>query len=206
MFTGIIEAIGELKSKRQNGEQTLLSISRPSGFDDLKYSSSVACNGICLTVVELRPDSFTVQVMNETVKKTTASLWQTGDKINLERALSLGDRLDGHWVQGHVDRTAALLERTTIRDALYLKLELPASDRALMIPQGSIAINGVSLTVAELGSGWFKVALIGHTIDNSNLPQLRVQGKVNLEYDVLGKYILSSKGSISKEWLHEQGF
>lgn len=184
----------------------MLTISRPSGFDDLKYSSSVACNGICLTVVELSTQSFTVQVMNETAKKTTASLWQTGDKINLERALKLGDRLDGHWVQGHVDRTATLLERTTIRDALYLKLELPASDRALMIPQGSIAINGVSLTVAELSSGWFKVALIGHTIDNSNLSQLRVQTKVNLEYDVLGKYILGSKGSISKEWLHEQGF
>ncbi|HOH47037.1 MAG TPA: riboflavin synthase [Candidatus Cloacimonadota bacterium] len=206
MFTGIIEALGELKSKRQNGDQTLITLSRPSSFDNLKYGSSIACNGICLTVVELRAESFTVQVMNETVKKTTVSHWQTGERINLERALKLGDRLDGHWVQGHVDKTALLLERTTIKDALYLKLELPVSDRALMIPQGSIAVNGVSLTVAELSSGWFKVALIGHTLQNSNLSLARPQSRLNLEYDVLGKYILGSKSSISKEWLHEQGF
>lgn len=208
MFTGIIEAVSTVRSQRESGGQTRASITRPPDFSDLKLGSSIACDGICLTVIELQADSFTVQIMNETVLKSTAGSWKPGYKVNLERALLLGFRLDGHWVQGHIDRKVKLLEASKLKDALYLKVELHSADRALVVPQGSIAVNGVSLTIAELGSAWFKVALIGHTLENSNLSMLRSGAMLNLEYDILGKYLLNMKtnNGISREWLYEKGF
>lgn len=208
MFTGIIEAIGTVQSRRVSGIQTLVSITRPDIFEDIKIGSSIACDGICLTVIAFDTSSFSVQIMNETVNKSTAGSWNTGYKVNLERALKLGDRLDGHWVQGHVDRHIRLLESSKHKDALYLRIELNSADKALLVPQGSITVSGVSLTISELGSGWFKVALIGHTLENSNLSMLRVGNMLNLEYDILGKYLLNMQPNtgISREWLYEKGF
>ncbi len=208
MFTGIIEAQEPLISRRTQSDKTLFTIKRPSGFTDIKVGSSIACNGICLTVLSFDASSFTVQVMNETVKKSTAGFWKEGTWINLERALRLGDRLDGHWLQGHVDTTARVLSISKIKDAVYLKLELPSEGKLLVIPQGSIAINGVSLTIAELSGSSLTVALIGHTLENTNLAKLTSSDRVNLEYDVLGKYILQMQGkqAITKEWLFETGF
>ncbi|HRY83695.1 MAG TPA: riboflavin synthase [Candidatus Cloacimonadota bacterium] len=208
MFTGIIEAIGTVQSRSKHGDQTIVRISRPESFDDLKPGSSIACDGICLTVLDFDPASFTVQIMNETVNKSTAGSWINGYKVNLERALKLGARLDGHWVQGHIDRKASLLEASKLKDALYLKIELNSADKALIVPQGSVTVNGVSLTVAELGSGWFKVALIGHTLEHSNLSLSRSGTLLNLEFDILGKYLLNLKNNtgISREWLYEKGF
>lgn len=208
MFTGIIESIATVQSRRMIGDQTQVKITRPESFDDIKLGSSIACDGICLTVIELDQASFTVQIMNETVSKSTAGSWINGYKVNLERALKLGARLDGHWVQGHIDRKSKLLEASRLKDTLYLKLELHSTDRSLVVAQGSISVNGVSLTIAELSSGWFKVALIGHTLENSNLSLLRSGAMLNLEYDILGKYLLNMKtnADISREWLYEKGF
>lgn len=208
MFTGIIEALEPLISRRTQADSMLFTIKRPSGFTDIKVGSSIACNGICLTVLSFDTSAFTVQVMNETVKKSTAGMWKEGDQINLERALRLGDRLDGHWLQGHIDTTSKVLSISKIKDAVYLKLELPSDGKPLVVTQGSIAINGVSLTIAELSSSSLSVALIGHTLENTNLAKLTNSDRINLEYDVLGKYILQMQGkqAITKEWLFEKGF
>jgi len=142
------------------------------------------------------------------MQKTTAAKWLSGNKVNLERALQIGSRLDGHWVQGHIDTTTALLETKTINSTLYLTFALPASDKLLVVPQGSIAINGVSLTISSLKTGRFSVSLIGHTLDNTNLAELSLGNKVNLEYDILGKYVLqyNQQKQISMELLNEQDF
>ncbi len=208
MFTGIIEAVKSVKSIRTVSGKTNVTIARPDNFTDLKVSSSIACNGICLTVIKLDKESFTVEIMNETMKKSNAGKWWNGELINLERALQVGSRLDGHWVQGHVDTTTPLLETKTVNSTLYLTFALPSKENALVVKQGSIAINGVSLTVSDLKTDRFTVAIIGHTIDNTNLPKLALGSYVNLEYDILGKYILHQKdrNSLDLEYLNEQGF
>jgi riboflavin synthase len=193
MFTGIIEAVSQITSIRQSEGKALITISRPQDFTDLKISSSIAVNGICLTVTEFLTDRFTVQVMRETLQKTTAAGWKTGDKVNLERALEIGSRLDGHWVQGHVDKTSALLESRILGGTLYLAFALDSTDQPLVVPQGSIAINGVSLTISELKANRFSVALISHTIENTILFNLPIGSKVNIEFDVIGKYLLRMK-------------
>lgn len=189
MFTGIITALSPIKNIRTFARGKYLTIVRPSNYEDIKIGSSIACNGICLTVLEFDNESFTVQLMDETLQKTTAGAWKIGDMLNLEQALKIGDRLDGHWVMGHIDRAVKFLRKQQQGSAYYY-FELHHQDRRLVIPQGSIAINGVSLTVASLGAREFAVALIEHTSKNSNLPLLRNGDKVNLEYDALGKYIL----------------
>jgi riboflavin synthase len=148
-----------------------------------------------------------VEIMNETMQKTTAGKWQNGETINLERALQVGSRLDGHWVQGHVDTITPLLETRTINSTLYLTFALPSQDKLLLVPQGSIAVNGVSLTISELKTDRFTVALIGHTISNTNLSKLTTGSKVNLEYDILGKYLLrkNEQNTVSMEFLNEHG-
>ncbi len=194
MFTGIIEASGKLISVYpQSGKKTLL-ISRPDSFSDLKNGSSIACDGICLTVLDFDFTAFQVQIMNETIQKSTVKHWQPGRVLNLERALMLGARLDGHWLQGHVDRELRLISHQKINNTDYLRFELVNADRALLVSQGSIAINGVSLTIADLRSDSFSVALIGHTWDNSNLSNLMPGDRVNVEYDILGKYIHRMQG------------
>lgn len=190
MFTGIIEATAPILAISSKAGGKYLKISRPDFFSDIKIGSSIACNGICLTVLEFDTASFTVQVMNETLSKSNASIWRNGDVLNLERALRLGDRLDGHWVMGHIDRAVKFLRKEQRGSTWYYHYELPSQDRQLMIPQGSIAINGVSLTVASLTTRDFAIALIEHSLQNSNLPQVKPGALVNLEYDALGKYML----------------
>jgi riboflavin synthase len=193
MFTGIIEAISPIESIASDAGSKYIQIARPQAFDDLKVGSSIACNGICLTVLKFDQSSFTVQIMNETSLKSTANAWKNGDILNLERALKIGDRLDGHWVQGHIDRPVKFLRKEQINQTMYYHFELHHQDKQLMIPQGSIAINGISLTVASLGSREFSVALIKHTAENSNMDYIKAGTLVNLEYDALGKYVLRSK-------------
>lgn len=183
-------------------------ISRPGSFDDIAKGSSIACNGICLTVVSFTDSTFTIEVMAETITKSNARFWQAGTKLNLERAMKIGSRLDGHWVQGHVDSTSTLMDRHDERGTTYLRFHLCREHAGLVAPQGSIAINGVSLTIARLDGNSFSVALISHTLENSNLSALRAGTEVNLEYDIVGKYLLrqNAKPQMTMEWLHEQGF
>jgi riboflavin synthase len=208
MFTGIIESVQPIKAIRQVSGKKHVIIARPQLFTDLKNGSSIAVNGICLTVIEFSPEAFTVEIMNETLKKSTAGKWINGEPVNLERALQVGSRLDGHWVQGHVDTVSPLLETRTVNSTLYLTFELPSQARQLVVPQGSIAVNGVSLTISELKSERFTVALIGHTLTNTNLQKLSIGNKVNIEYDILGKYLQhkNDKNAVSLEFLNEQGF
>ncbi len=194
MFTGIIETQSKLLAVQPQSGKKILRIAKPEFFTDLKSGSSIACDGICLTVLEFDNTSFQVQVMNETLQKSTAQNWQTGRILNLERALQLGARLDGHWVQGHVDRELRLISHHKLNNTDYLKFELVNADRALLVLQGSVALNGVSLTIADLRSDSFSVALIGHTWDNSNLGNLKPGDRVNVEYDILGKYIQRIQG------------
>lgn len=208
MFTGIIEAVGPIISLNDRGGKRYLKLQRPPSFENIKEGDSIACDGICLTVISLDKSSFEVELMAETLKKSTAASWKIGSKINLERALRVGDRLDGHWVQGHVDSVLTLKQIRTIDQTPYYYFNYPKEDAELLVPQGSICLNGVSLTLAELNPTSFAVALIGHTLQNSNLSLLSVGAKVNVEYDILGKYILRKQQlkPISEEWLHEQGF
>jgi riboflavin synthase len=199
MFTGIVEAVSTLISVKRGAGKNHYTITRPKNFDDLIISSSIAVNGICLTVIAFDTASFTVEVMNETLQKTTAANWKIGEKLNLERAIKIGGRLDGHWVQGHIDKTAALLQSRTIRETLYLSFALAAEDKALVVPQGSISINGVSLTISELLTNRFTVALIGHTLENTNLKKVPIGQPVNLEFDILGKYLLRQRGSKTEQ-------
>lgn len=194
MFTGIIETQSKLLSLQPQSGKKLLRIAKPNFFTDTKIGSSIACDGICLTVLEFDAASFQVQIMNETLQKSTARNWQTGRILNLERALQLGSRLDGHWLQGHVDRELRLISHHKVNNTDYLKFELVNADRALLVPQGSVALNGVSLTIADLRSDSFSVALIGHTWENTNLSNLKPGDRVNVEYDILGKYIQRMQG------------
>lgn len=208
MFTGIIKATAKvLRSVPERGIR-VVSIERPAAFSDLYEGASIACDGICLTVLRFDKTYFAVEVMAETLAKTTAGSWDTGTLLNLEPALKIVDRLDGHWVQGHIDRVTKLLESRVSGSTTYLRFAFDPRDRQLLVPQGSIAINGVSLTVAELTSSSFSVALISHTLQNSNLGKLAPGAAVNLEYDILGKYVaaLGKNNSASLESLYEQGF
>jgi riboflavin synthase len=208
MFTGIIEAVAPILSIRKGNNAWLARISRPESFDDLAVGASVACNGICLTVVDHTSAEFSVELMAETLAKSNARHWRSETRINLERALQIGGRLDGHWVQGHVDRASRLLERKDEHGSSYLRFALDRDDSRLVVPQGSIAINGVSLTIARLDTASFSVALISHTLQNSNLGIIKTGEEVNLEYDIIGKYLARQKDNpeITMEWLHEKGF
>ena len=189
MFTGIVETTSRVMRTQNSSGVKAITIELPKSFNDLKTGSSIACDGICLTVTQLNTDSFNVEIMQETVQKTTAGNWNKGTILNLERALKLEDHLDGHLVLGHIDRTTTLLEKKTISATTYLRFSLDSRDRELVVKQGSVALNGVSLTVAELNSSSFTVALISYTLDTTNLRYLSPGANVNLEYDIIGKYI-----------------
>ncbi len=189
MFTGIVETTSRVMRTLNSSGLKAITIELPKSFNDLKKGSSIACDGICLTVTQLNTDSFNVEIMQETVQKTTAGNWNKGTILNLERALKLEDHLDGHLVLGHIDRTTTLLEKKTISATTYLRFSLDSRDRELVVKQGSVALNGVSLTVAELNSSSFTVALISYTLETTNLRYLSPGANVNLEYDIIGKYI-----------------
>ncbi len=208
MFTGIIQATSSVIRVVPSSGVKVITVRRPPSFADIKTGASIACDGICLTVIRFSEASFEVEVMAETLAKTTAGSWNTNTLLNLEPALKIGDRLDGHWVQGHIDRGSKLLETTTKGATSWLRFALDSRDRELLVPQGSIAVNGVSLTISDLSSASFSVALISHTLHASNLSALAPGAPVNLEYDILGKYVraLHKTGSLSLESLYEKGY
>jgi len=202
MFTGIIKATSKVLRSSPSQGKLQVTIVRPSELGELATGASIACDGICLTVLGFDSASFTVELMRETAQKTTAGQWKTNTILNLEPALKLGDRLDGHWVQGHIDRTSTLLEKRILSGTTYLRFELDPQDRNLVVPQGSIAVNGVSLTIAELRANSFTVSLISHPLDSTKLGTLSPGNKVNLEYDILGKYVIQLHQSFSRGGHH----
>jgi riboflavin synthase len=188
MFTGIIETLGivqEVKKEQDNIHVTIDS----SVTGELKIDQSVAHNGICLTVVAVEGDCYTVTAIGETIKKTNLSCWQVGDSVNLERAMKLGDRLDGHIVQGHVDQIGTCVAVQETGGSWFYTFEYDSSLQNITIEKGSITVNGVSLTVVDSGKNNFSVAIIPYTHEHTNFKNFIVGTKVNLEFDVIGKYV-----------------
>jgi riboflavin synthase len=189
MFTGLVESMGKVASQQAEGEGRRLVIDATIFGNDIALGESIAINGVCLTVVENRLGSATFQLAPETLRKSNLGMLIPGSQVNLERALRMGDRLGGHWVQGHVDGVGSLLKREKDGDWEKLIFQLPAALSRYLVPKGSITINGVSLTVVDVSTDTFSVALIPHTLAVTNLGQLQDGGTVNLEVDILAKYV-----------------
>ena len=188
MFTGIIEAFGRVIALEREGENLHISI-ESSLSKELKIDQSVAHNGVCLTVVRCDPKNYTVTAIDETLKKTNLGTLKMGSYVNLERAMKLGARLDGHMVQGHVDQTAKCIEAKTLDGSWFYTFEYDKSSGHITIEKGSITINGVSLTVVNSKENQFSVAIIPFTYDHTNFNQLNIGDPVNLEFDLIGKYL-----------------
>ena len=187
MFTGIIENLSEIKEITKEGDNLSISFSS-SITKELKVDQSVSHNGICLTVVNIKDDIYTVTAIKETIMKSSIKEWKKGDLINIERAMKLGDRLDGHMVQGHVDQTATCKKISEENGSWYFNFEYDESDN-LTIEKGSIAINGVSLTVVNSHENTFSVAIIPYTYNYTNFKNISIDDLVNIEFDMIGKYI-----------------
>ncbi|MET2983585.1 riboflavin synthase [Aureibaculum conchae] len=188
MFTGIIENIGNVVGLER--DKTNLHITIKSKLtNELKIDQSIAHNGVCLTVVDIDKDKYTVTVIDETLSKTNLNLIKINDNINLERAMKLGDRLDGHIVQGHVDQTGKCITIEEKNGSWIFTFEYKKNKSNLTVEKGSITINGVSLTVLNSGKNKFSVAIIPYTYANTNFNTLKANDLVNLEFDVIGKYV-----------------
>jgi riboflavin synthase len=188
MFTGIIEATGTLAAIEREGGNVHFTVESPIS-DELKIDQSLAHDGVCLTVVATAPGRHTVTAVQETLERTRLGAWQPGDRINLERAMVAGARLDGHIVQGHVDTTGRC---TAVREAdgsWYYEFSYAPTPETLLVDKGSICINGVSLTVVAPAEDRFAVAIIPYTYEHTNFRNLRAGDTVNLEFDIIGKYI-----------------
>ena len=188
MFTGIIETLGTIQEIKK--ENTNIHITMNSSItSELQIDQSVAHNGICLTVVAIKDSSYTVTAIDETVKKTNLGSWQTGDLVNLERAMKLGDRLDGHIVQGHVDQTGTCIVAQETNGSWLYTFEYDQTLNNITIEKGSITVNGVSLTVVDSKKNQFSVAIIPYTYEHTNFKFFKIGTKINLEFDVIGKYV-----------------
>ena len=188
MFTGIIETLGALVEVKKDQENLHLTIeSRLT--NDLKIDQSIAHNGVCLTVVSKTNSTYTVTAIQETCLKTNIESWTVGDAINLERAMLLGARLDGHIVQGHVDQTGICTEIREAEGSWYFSFEYDSNLHNITIEKGSVTVNGVSLTVVNSKANSFSVAIIPYTYQHTNFHSFKVGTKVNLEFDVIGKYV-----------------
>ncbi len=189
MFTGIIESLGTIKEVRQEGTNLTFFIESPVS-NELKIDQSVSHNGVCLTVEETGDGWHRVTAIEETLKKTNLRFWQKGALVNIERCLKMDGRLDGHLVQGHVDTTGTCTKREEKKGSWEFEFEFPKKFAELIIEKGSICINGISLTAFEVGKKKFKAAIIPYTFEHTNMKKLEEKDMVNLEFDVIGKYIL----------------
>ncbi|MCQ2957507.1 MAG: riboflavin synthase [Candidatus Gastranaerophilales bacterium] len=213
MFTGIIEEIGIIKSINHNSLGIDFVISADKIFSDLKLGDSVAVNGCCQTVTNISNKTFTVQAVKETVDLTNFSDLKINDEVNLERALTLQTRLGGHLVAGHVDGVGNIVSIQNSGNSTIFEISANENIIKYMIYKGSITINGVSLTICELSEKSFKVSIIPHTIENTTFKNLKVGDKVNLEPDMVAKYIEKfmtkedkQESKITLEFLKENGF
>lgn len=220
MFTGLVEEIGEMRRISRKGEAMVLAIKAGRVMDDLKLGDSVAVNGVCLTATSIENGMFTVDVMPETYRSTNLKELQTGSKVNLERAMAAGGRFGGHIVQGHVDGTGII--RSVRRDQNASVYEIAPAQSGIfkyIIPKGSVTLDGISLTVVDTSSASFTVSIIPHTLAETVLAFKGAGDTVNIENDILGKYVdhllhygKQDNGSgagdsgISKQYLAEHGF
>jgi len=189
VFTGIIETIGIIKNIQQEGTNKHFTLSSPI-TQEFQIDQSIAHNGVCLTVVKIEVDSYTVTAIEETLVKTNLNSWAIGQKINLERCMPANGRFDGHIVQGHVDTTAKCIDVADKNGSWEFAFRLNTEkDGVLVVPKGSICINGISLTIVSIEATVFKVAIIPFTYENTNMQQIILGSMVNIEFDIIGKYI-----------------
>lgn len=202
MFTGIIEEIGVIKGFTKNSNGALIIVGCSSVLEGTKIGDSIAINGCCQTVVSISTNSFSADVSHETLRISTLENFKTGDNVNLERALTPSTRMGGHIVQGHVDCKAKYLGNMTF--------EIPENEAKYVVYKGSITLNGVSLTVADVKRNIFSIAVIPHTLENTTLKDLKHGDFVNIETDILGRYVekfLSTQNNnITTDFLQENGF
>ncbi|MER5788500.1 riboflavin synthase [Streptomyces sp. NPDC001980] len=189
MFTGIVEELGEVTAVENLGDASRFRLRGPVVTEGAQHGDSIAVNGVCLTVVEHEGDEFTADVMAETLKRSSLGALDVGSRVNLERPTAVGSRLGGHIVQGHVDGTGQVLARTPSEHWEIVKVSLPADLARYVVEKGSITVDGISLTVVEAGSDYFTVSLIPTTLDLTTLGHKQPGDPVNLEVDVVAKYV-----------------
>jgi riboflavin synthase len=189
MFTGLVQEIGRVSETSSRRGSTRIGIASALPMASLEVGESIAVDGVCLTATAFRGDRFYADVVAETLSRTTLGKLRPGGKVNLERALSLGGRLGGHLVQGHVDEAARVLQLVRKGDDCRLRVELPPAIAGYVAFKGSITLSGVSLTVAGLGDGWFEVALVPQTLRETTLGDLRAGNRLNVEVDLLARYL-----------------
>ena len=214
MFTGIIEEVGKIAKIQKQGEFAVLTINGSKVLEDVQLGDSIAVNGVCLTVTTFGNDFFTADVMSETLNRTSLSEVQVGSPVNLERAMAANGRFGGHIVSGHIDGTGAVASITPADNAVWYRINTSPKIMRYIIEKGSITIDGISLTVVDCDESGFRVSIIPHTIANTNLGSKKVGSIVNLENDVIGKYVEklltptsgSPKSNISEEFLRKTGF
>ncbi|WP_342526724.1 riboflavin synthase [Chryseomicrobium sp. FSL W7-1435] len=213
MFTGIIEEIGTVVSVKKTGEAMELTLAAKKILTDVNLGDSIAINGVCLTVTTYTTSQFTADVMPETYAATTIGRLKRGTQVNLERAMAAGGRFGGHFVTGHCDAVGEITDRQMNQNALQVTIQFPEEFRKYVIMKGSISVDGVSLTVFGLTPNSLTISLIPHTVEQTILHTKRTGDSVNLEFDVLGKYILgaahqerSQKSTMTHSFLQENGY
>ncbi len=189
MFTGLIQDVGLIGRVERQGGLVRLTVQTAFPMDDLRRGESVAVDGICLTVVDTQPGALRVELSPETLDRTTLGRAAVGRRVNLERAIRLSDRLGGHWVTGHIDGMGWILRRQKGTRHLELEIRVPASMGRYLVEKGSVAVEGISLTVNRCGGDWFGLTLVPHTIQETTLVEKTVGDPVNVECDILGKYV-----------------
>lgn len=189
MFTGLIEEMGTVVERVPSGDGERIRIDCHTVLGDTSHGDSIAVSGVCLTAIDIDATGFYADVMAETLRQSTASTWRSGQRVNLERAASLGDRLGGHIVQGHVDGRAQIISVTPGQQWSVVRFELTPEVSPLVVRKGSIALDGVSLTVSAVGEGWAEVSLIPETLHSTTLGNLREGDVVNVETDILARHV-----------------
>ena len=217
MFTGIVEEIGTVIGIQQSGESFVLTIKAGKILEDVQLGDSIAVNGVCLTVTQFSKDQFSVDVMPETVKATSLKIVKRGSAVNLERAMAAGGRFGGHFLSGHVDGTGVITSKKPFENAVYYEIETDPKLLKYIILKGSIAVDGTSLTVFDVSENSFTISLIPHTMKETILGNKGSGDIVNLETDMIGKYVshfltglidnpAEKKTGITEQFLEENGF
>lgn len=213
MFTGIVEDKGRVVRLERQGPRNRMTLEVPMSLTELSLGDSINVNGVCLTIVEKKGQVITVDISSETLQRTNLSTIREGDEVNLERALRLADRLGGHFVTGHVDGVGTITEERKEGDFLHIRIRMPQSVMKYVVQKGSIAIDGISLTVNECQGDEIRITLIPFTLQRTTLLEKRVGERVNVETDILGKYVESLLGrkrfegkGFDREFLKMHGF
>jgi len=201
MFTGIIETVGKVAGIETKGNYRMLTVEPRKMFDNLELGESIAVDGCCLTVTEFDKRTFTAEASQESLSLTIIGNYEIGSSVNLERALTAGSRLGGHFVQGHVDCIGKLIEIKQIGESLVAGVEYPGEFGPYLVAKGSIAISGISLTVNELEGNRFWVNIIPHTSGNTTVESWKAGDKLNLEFDIIGKYIARQMAAVNRKEL-----